>query len=472
MTREEYNTHVFNLSSEVFDQMIINVSEKPQLLHYFILLAPTVLASYMMVCQNLHSERDIIEDAEHYLGIVRKPKVAWFTDSFANMDGVSKTCRMFMDASRKRDKDLTIITSHSEELEGANVINFQPIREFPTPGYEKVKLYIPSILKVFHYIEQQDFDSIVVSTPGPIGLIGLLCAKLMHLPVHGIYHTDLPRIALQVSNDAMFGKLALVITRMFYTHTDHVMSPSKWYQEDICNLGIPLERTSIMERWIDTNTFNPGLRDENYWNNKADCNLLFVGRISKDKNLDLLIELYENLAPQYHNFVIHCVGDGPYLKEMQRKTASMPRFIMTGAKFKDDLAAAYASSDMFVYPGLLDTFGNVIVEAQASGLPCVVMNEGGPQELIQAQKTGFVARTNMEFINAAEELINNRQQRKEMGRCAAEYAGLRFAEEAIFTKFWQTVTSPMPEDIANHEFRFSFNRKHESHVVVPLRSAQ
>lgn len=472
LTREEYNAHVFNLSSEVLDQMIVHVSEKPHLLHYFILLAPAVLASYVMVCRSLHSERDLIESAERYLGIVRNPKVAWFTDSYINMDGVSKTCRMFHEAALRRNKDLTLITCYpSPGATDAGVVNFSPIHQFPTPGYDKVMLYIPSILKVLRYAEQQDFDAIVVSTPGPVGLLGLLCGKLMHLPVYGIYHTDLPRIALQVSSDPMFGELALIVTRMFYRQTDRILSPSKWYLEDIQNLGIPLERTGIMERWIDTRFFSPNHRKAHYWKEKAECNLLYVGRISKDKNLDLLIETYNALAPKYDNFVLHCVGDGPYFDEMKRRTSSMARFVMTGAKFKDDLAAAYASSDLFVYPGLLDTFGNVVVEAQASGLPCVVMNEGGPQELLEPGKTGVIARTNFEFIESVEHLVKNPQRRQEMSRRAAEYAAQRFAEETIFTQFWNMVATPLPENGGRPEFHFSHTRKNEE-TFVRLKNVQ
>ncbi len=472
LTRDEYNAHVFNLASEVLDQMIVQVSEKPQLLHYFILFAPTLLASYVMVCRHLHSERDIIESAERYLGIVRNPRIAWFTDSYINMDGVSKTCRMFHEAAHQRGKDLTLVTCYpSEEKPAEGVMNFEPIHRFPTPGYDRVTLYIPSILKVLRYAEQQDFDAIVVSTPGPLGLLGLLCGKLMHLPVYGIYHTDLPRIALQVSNDPTFSELALLITRMFYRQTDRVLSPSKWYLEDIQNLGIPLERTALMERWIDPKRFGPHQRRTNYWKEKADCQLLFVGRISKDKNLDLLIDLYTALAPRYDRFVLHCVGDGPYLDEMRRKTASFPRFILTGAKFKDELAAAYASSDLFVYPGLLDTFGNVVVEAQASGLPCIVMNEGGPQELIVPGETGLIARSPQEFIQLTEELLIDSERRNRMGERAAQYAAQRFAEETIFTNFWETVVGPMPENITKPEFQFSMTRNRQK-TVLPLRSAQ
>ncbi len=459
MTREEYNENVFNLLSDVLDEMILRVSEKPQLLHYFIIFAPTILASYFMTCGNLHVEHDLIKRGREWLGIQPKPKAAWFTDSFVNMDGVSKTCRAFLEAARKRGKDLQIITSTSTDLSSLeNVVNFEPVKEFHTPGYEKVMLYVPSILKVLKYVEDNDFDSIVVSTPGPVGVMGLICAKLMRIPVHGIYHTDFPRIALRVSGDPMFGELALLLTRLFYRYADRVFSPSKWYCEDIQNLGIPSERTEILERWIDAEFFTPARRDESYWKADEECKLLFVGRISKDKNLDLLVRLYERLAPEYDQLVLHCVGDGPYYKELRKKTSSMSRFIMTGGKYGEDLANAYASSDLFVYPGLLDTFGNVVIEAQASGLPCVVMNEGGPQELILPNETGIINSSEEEFIDAVEKLIQDTPRRKAMGMRAAEHAAERFAEERIFSGFWDTITQTKYESKSKSSCNFAFDR--------------
>jgi len=460
MSREEYNTNVFSLASDVMDEMIVRVFQKPQLLHYFIVFAPVLLASYFMTSRNLHGARNLIRRGETWLGIERPPKVAWFTDSFVNMDGVSKTCRTFLAAAQQREKNIQVVTSTSVDLSRqAGVVNFPPVKEFTTPGYERVMLYIPSILKVLKYVEDEDFDAVVVSTPGPLGLMGLICGKIMRIPVHGIYHTDFPRIALRVSGDPMFGELALLLTRMFYRQVDQVFTPSRWYREDIINLGIPEEHTRLLERWVDTRLFTPSRRKKGYWLSKQPKKLLYVGRISKDKNIDVLIRLYED-------FVLHCVGDGPYFAEMCRKTAVMPRFIMTGAKFNEELADAYAASDLFVYPGLLDTFGNVVIEAQASGLPCVVMNEGGPQELILPGETGVVARSEEEFISAAEELLLDESRRQAMSAKAAEYAQERFAEEQIFTRFWEQVTGPVPEERNKPEFQFEPLRKDAK--VVPL----
>jgi glycosyltransferase involved in cell wall biosynthesis len=468
MTRNEYNQNVFNLASDVLDQMIMRVIEKPQLLHYFIIFAPILLSSYFLTSKHLHSNRDLIAKGEAWLGIKRPRKIAWFTDSFSNMDGVSKTCRKFLESARMRGKDLWIYTSHKDDLSSEpGVVNLPPIHAFPTPGYEKVTLYLPSILKAFKKVEEDDLDAVVISTPGPVGILGLLCAKIMGIPAFGIYHTDLPRIAMRVSGDAMFGQLAMQLTRLFYRQVDHVLAPSRWYVEDLQNLGIEEEHIGIMERWIDPRAFSPAHRDEAYWPEDAPVNLLFVGRMSKDKNVDVLIELYRYLEGKYDNFVLHCVGDGPYYSEMVKKTAALPRFIMTGAKFGKDLAAAYASSDVFVYPGLLDTFGNVIIEAQASGLPCVVMNEGGPKELIVPGKTGFVSRTPDEFIQNTERFFLQPELIQDMSREAVRHVSNRFTEDRVFEAFWDCISQPVPNGYDAH--RFQLEPQKEIPPEAPIR---
>ncbi len=441
INREEFNRNVFYLSSDVLDEMILQIIRKPKFIPYFMVFAPALMASYVMSTKNLHDEKDLIAASEQWLGLKREPKVAWFTDSLTNMDGVSKTCRSFLDAACRRDKQLTLVTSTLEPIhQHEHLVNFPPIYTFPLPGYEKVNVSLPSILKVLKFVEDHEFDSIVVSTPGPVGLIGVLLGKLMQIPVYGIYHTDLPRIALQISDDAIFGELAMTMTKLFYSYLDSVYAPSRWYMEDIEKIGVKAERIRLLERWVNHETFSPNHRDETYWNALQPVKLLYVGRIAKDKNLDLLMHTYEQLAEANENFVLHVVGDGPEFESMRIKTAKWDRFIMTGAKYSDDLAKAYASSDLFVYPGLLDTFGNVIIEAQASGLPCVVMNEGGPKELILNGKTGLAANTEQSFVDAVKNLLDDEELRQQMSIRAAQHAVEYFTEERIFNQFWGEIT--------------------------------
>ena len=117
--------------------------------------------------------------------------------------------------------------------------------------------------------------------------------------------------------------------------------------------------------------------------------MLFVGRISKEKNLDVLVSATRKLAESKTPARPILVGDGPYMAEMKRL---LPDAIFTGYLIGEDLATAYASADLFVFPSTTDTFGNVILEAQACGLPVIVSDVGGPRDLVHHGKEGFVTK--------------------------------------------------------------------------------
>lgn len=466
LSREEFNHNFSELTADTLDTMIKTLLKRPATIPQFITYSPLLLSAYIGTSKNLYDEEDLISRANEVIGREVPPKVAWFTDSFTNMDGVSKTCRAFLQSARKRGLDLTMITCSDEDVSGIEgVQNFEPIHSFALPNYEKVQQHLPSVIRVMRYLESQEFNSFVISTPGPVGLLGLLFSKLFQVPAHGIYHTDLPRIAMRVSNDTFFGQVALGITKTFYSQMKTVFAPCRWYAQDVEQMDVPANRVKILERWIDSTHFSPKKKDSCYWDVKEPVKLLFVGRISKDKNPELLMKTYQQLAERHDNFVLNVVGDGPYFNEMKEKTQHWSRFNMTGAKYGEDLAKAFASSDFFIYPGLLDTFGNVVIEAQASGLPCVVMNEGGPPELVKPGETGFIARCENEFIQLTEQLILQRENRQWMSQRAAAYATERFAEPLIFENFWDEITSKKTKQEQPASV-FDFNRSGDNIITL------
>jgi glycosyltransferase involved in cell wall biosynthesis len=135
--------------------------------------------------------------------------------------------------------------------------------------------------------------------------------------------------------------------------------------------------------------------------------------------------------------VLTIVGEGPYLEEMQAEMADLP-CIFTGRLEGDDLAEAYASSDLFVFPSTTDTFGNVVLEAQASGIPVIVTDRGGPMENILPDKTGLIVEADSEqaILDAMQSLIADHGRRLAMGLEARKYMQSR-SFEAAFDKTWE-----------------------------------
>lgn len=160
--------------------------------------------------------------------------------------------------------------------------------------------------------------------------------------------------------------------------------------------------------------------------------LLYVGRISKEKNLQLLARVFHNLWPHHPHLQLIMVGEGPYLAEMQELLAGSP-CLFTGYLSGEDLSAVYASSDLFVFPSSTDTFGNVVLEAQASGLPVLVADQGGPRENIIPGETGFVlpAHDEAAWTATIASLLAAPERLRQMGQAARQAMEERSFDHAL-----------------------------------------
>jgi glycosyltransferase involved in cell wall biosynthesis len=162
--------------------------------------------------------------------------------------------------------------------------------------------------------------------------------------------------------------------------------------------------------------------------------LLYVGRISKEKDLDVLAQAYRQLCDEGLPIQLYLVGDGPYLQALHK---AMPEAIFTGYLRGKELAAAYASADVFVFPSTTDTFGNVVIEAQASGVPVIVSDTGGPKELVEENVNGVVTKSHdvEDLARAIRDLVNDKRKRHQMSRQARQ-AVIDRSWPGAFRKFW------------------------------------
>ncbi|MBV9490074.1 MAG: glycosyltransferase [Verrucomicrobia bacterium] len=366
-------------------------------------------------------------------------KRAWFTDTLEDVNGVATTIRKMTAAAREAGADLTVVTSRqSIGVHEIPIKNFPPIGEFELPEYELQKLSFPPVLHMIDYIQRERFSEVIVSTPGPVGLTALLAAKMLDLKITGIYHTDFPQYVRILTQDNYMETLASNFMQWFYSLADLVYVNSEYYRQLWIAKGLPEDKLKILPRGLDTHLFTPEVRDAAFWEpfGKApdEVGLLYVGRISKEKNLDVAIGAYHKLRAQGLNVRVLLVGDGPHLKELREL---FPEGCYTGYLTGRELATAYASSDVFIFPSTTDTFGNVILEAQASGLPCVVSDHGGPQELVRHEVDGLVTRALEvgDFADAVRRLVCDPKLRAGMGQRARERVLTRNWSNA-FRQFW------------------------------------
>jgi glycosyltransferase involved in cell wall biosynthesis len=212
--------------------------------------------------------------------------------------------------------------------------------------------------------------------------------------------------------------------------------------EELTEKGIPKEKIRFYTRGIDNRRFHPSKRNGFYsqrYNLKDDVlKLLYVGRVSKEKNVTVLEDVFRNLCTLRKGVHLVIIGEGPYYDEMKKRMSGLP-VTFTGFLGGEDLTQAYASGDIFVFPSTTDTFGNVVLEAQASGLPVVVTDEGGPKENMIPEKTGFVVPSSDggTFTRSLLKLIDNPSLLKNMKKKAREYTENRSFEDA-YIKLWNS----------------------------------
>lgn len=372
-------------------------------------------------------------------GFLKNTRRAWFTDTLEDVNGVATTIRKMTAAGVAAGHDITIMTCRSEVADhGVPLVNFQPIGEFELPEYELQRLSFPPVLEIFDHLERGGFSEVVISTPGPVGLCALAAAKSLGLPTVGIYHTDFPQYVRILTDDSFMETLTWNYMHWFHSQLDLLYVNSEDYRKCWIERGIPAERVRILPRGLDTRLFDPARRDPGFWASRGlregEVGMLFVGRVSKEKNLDVLVAALRRMEQREARVRPLIVGNGPYMAEMQRM---LPDGIFTGYLGGEELARAYASADMFVFPSTTDTFGNVILEAQASGIPVIVSDVGGPRDLVAHGVDGLITRgLDADALAAAiSRLAGDGDLRRSMGAGGRTRVEGRDWAEA-FEQFW------------------------------------
>src|SRR5882724_7720824 len=366
-------------------------------------------------------------------------KRAWFTDTLEDVNGVATTIRKMTAAGAAAGKELIVITSRNElTVDEIPIKNFEPIGEFELPEYELQKLSFPPILQMLDYIQRERFTEIIISTPGPVGLTALLAAKMLNLQTSGIYHTDFPQYIRILTEDSFLESMAWRYMHWFYGQLETVFVNSEEYRQSWIRHGLDPVKLKILPRGLDTELFHPTRREPAFFEKfgalNGEVRLLYVGRISREKDLDLLAAAYRRLRDEGLPVQLFIVGHGPYSEAFAK---SLPEALFTGYLRGNELATAYASADIFVFPSTTDTFGNVILEAQACGLPVIVSDSGGPKELVEDKANGLITKSRdlEDLTSAIRTLVTNPALRERMGKSARDSVIDRSWPSA-FNKFW------------------------------------
>ncbi|MCF7838619.1 MAG: glycosyltransferase family 1 protein, partial [Candidatus Marinimicrobia bacterium] len=411
-------------------------------------LGPILLgmAPYLTACAAQHKDRNFLAAvaARHPAGAGTASATgrrAWLTDTLTDVNGVAHTIKTLASLAQRQNRPITVLTSLDEPPDAAafNLCNFPPVGRFHLPEYPQQEAVFPPVLDLIAHLEEGGYEQLIISTPGPVGLVGLLAANLLKLPVVGIYHTDFPRYVGLLTEDTLLEDLTWRYMQWFYGRCDRILTPSDTYRTSLQDHGFAPEKLGILSRGVDQTRFRPDLRRTDFWQPyglNGGLKFLYVGRISREKNLDVLCEAFRRLQTRQAEAALALVGSGPQLDDLSRRYAGH-EIAFTGRLEGEALAQAYASADVFVFPSLTDTFGNVVLEAHASGLPAIVADQGAPAEIVSSHHTGLTTdmRDPERLASTMQQLAEDHHLRQELRQRALVRAAASTWEHA-FTQLW------------------------------------
>jgi glycosyltransferase involved in cell wall biosynthesis/predicted metal-dependent phosphoesterase TrpH len=263
------------------------------------------------------------------------------------------------------------------------------VAEIDVPFYPGLRIGIPSLPAAVQTLAGTgggDYDVIHVCSPGPAGIAGALVSRALGLPLVGSYHTELSAYAGLRSGEQRVADAVTLAVSAFYHACDVVLSPSPASDDALAALGMPPERVLRWDRGVDTERFDPALRDQSLL--PGPINILYSGRITREKGVELLADAFLQAREQEPRLHLVLAGGGPEQELVREHLGEHASFL--GWLEGDQLARTYASADIFVFPSATDTFGQVILEAQASGLPTLAVARGGPLSLIEDRVSGLL----------------------------------------------------------------------------------
>lgn len=351
-----------------------------------------------------------------------RPRVALVADGVGGTHGVSHAVAQIRDRGVP-GFEVEVIGTDAEVDRRLSVV-----AEVDVPFYSGLRLGVPSITAVTEAIAEGRYDLVHVCTPGPVGLVAWGIARLLELPLLGSYHTELAAYAGLRSGQAHLEVLASLALSRFYGGCDVVLSPSAATDERLRQLGIDPARVGRWDRGVDLTRFHPGLRDAALL--PGAVNVLYAGRLTKEKGIELLADAF--LAARARDPRLHLVlaGGGPEEGALRERLGSDATFL--GWQHGDELARTYASADVFLFASRTDTFGQVLLEAQASGLAVVAVAEGGPLSLIDDGETGLLVPAQAQALaGALQQIVDNPLQRARLRRNALQAVRARTWEASL-----------------------------------------
>ncbi|RFC46859.1 MAG: Glycosyltransferase involved in cell wall bisynthesis [Verrucomicrobia bacterium] len=313
-------------------------------------------------------------------------KLTFVTDTYApQLNGVARTLERLVIGLRDRGHRVDLVRPAvlKAQEEGMEVMSF------PLPGYEGIHVGFPTVARLLSRWHRERPDIVYVATETLLGFAAIHSARTLGIPVVTGYHTNFQQY-LSYYHMPRLEPIAMAYLRYLHNLSARTYVPCEDVLEALGGEGFG--NLALLPKGVDTDLFHPGKRDESLrreWGaGPGDPVAIYVGRLAAEKNLPLVVRAMEAMGKVHPGFKGVLVGEGPKRAELE---AAYPAGIFVGPKFGEDVARHYASADLFIFASETETFGNVVLEAMASGLAVVAYSYAAARRHVRHGVNGFTA---------------------------------------------------------------------------------
>lgn len=369
------------------------------------------------------------------------------------VNGVAHTAQRMVQGLISRYHQVQLIRPRQNDLEqAANSASFEEIlvRGMPMPHYPGLRFGLPASGELVRQWRARRPHVVQIVTEGPLGWSAIMAAKKLRLPVISEFHTNFHSYSRHYGMAILGGPIRAYL-RWFHNQTLSTLVPTEALRHELATTGF--RRLQVVARGVDTKLFNPArwnkLLRQSWGIGDHGLVALYVGRIAAEKNLALVIDTFRQIQTSMPGMKLVMVGDGPERSALQARN---PDVIFPGMRQGEDLAEHYASADLLLFPSVTETFGNVVLEGMASGLPVVAYDHAAAREHIRHGENGLRAAFSdrLAFINQAQILVSDIENARRLGRNArASAEGV--AWDQVHDVFERLIVSTVKQWERNHD---------------------
>ncbi len=406
------------------DMVVSDINKFLDGLSFPFLVSSVILGANFTSARVMYNNRDLLKSFSNKINKLRHPeRLLWLTDTFQDKNGASMFLQDAHQEIKKRNLPIDILVCSNDIGPDDHLVVVKPLMEFALPYYENQILKIPDFIEIHHLFLKNEYDRIVCSTEGIMGLVSLYLKNAYSVKAYFYMHTDWIMFARKVLKTDIHNLNRIRrFLRAYYKAFDGVFvlntDQRKWLTSQEMNFDA--SKVFLTAHWTDK-IFKPvaASKEEIFGLKNQEMVLLFTGRLSKEKGVMEIPALYSRLKKQIHNLRIAFAGTGPVEKELREK---IPDGIFLGWVDHIKLPYVYSSSDLLVLPSKFDTFSCAVLEAFSCGLPVVAYKTKGPKDIIRDQENGYLVLSQNEMEYRIVEYLSDPEIQKSFKRQAIDRA--------------------------------------------------